>query len=323
MVGRWNPAQFLTGKQQRFTVPVVNVRGSGRQVGRWAVDGQFALTSSALRFIARGVVDLANRRFRGVRLGADLLKPSALFPNMSGKNVRLAATLDGPFDSAAYSYRLLSDFVQFDEQGFTGLHAEGAGRLTPWQMRVPIRLSASAITGIGDVGGAMLAKPQLEGWLTVTPKLVQAQDLKLSSAKWNGKVSLLIDLVTGRFDIQLSGAMQRYLIPGLGMVDVMTDLHVVPGPGGHGSNVVGTAKAWVRRLDNSFFASLTGGLPWLTTDLQRGSDGIGALLQSPALFAELKAVGRGRAVCGGHVSHHSHRATGAIRILEDGSRRGD
>src|SRR5207302_9862126 len=140
--------------------------------------------------------------------------------------------------------------------------------------RVPIRLGARSITGIGDVAGAMLANPQIEGWLTITPMLVRGEDLKLTSAKWNGKLSLLIDLVTGRFEVLLSGAMQRYLIPGLGIVDVITDLKVVPGEGGHGSHVVGSAKAWVRRLDNSFFESLAGGLPWLTTNLERGNDGV-------------------------------------------------
>src|SRR5205085_465449 len=213
-------------------------------------------------------------RYRGMRLGIDLLKPPALFPNMTGKSVRMVWTLDGPFATADYSYRLTSDFVQFDNSGFTGLHAEGRGRLTPWPMRVPIRLAAKAITGVGDVAGAMLANPQIVGWLSITPKLVQGQDLRLTSAKWNGKLSLLIDLVTGRFDVLLSGAMQRYLIPGIGLVDVVTDLHVAPGPNGHGSHVVGTAKAWVRRLDNRFFQSLTGGLPSLTTNLQRATDGI-------------------------------------------------
>ena len=76
----------------------------------------------------------------------------------------------------------------------------------------------------------MLANPRIEGWLTITPKLVRGDGLKLTSAKWNGKLSLLIDLVTGRFEVLLSGAMQRYLIPGLGIVDVITDLKVVPGP---------------------------------------------------------------------------------------------
>src|SRR5205085_1710619 len=172
------------------------------------------------------------------------------------------------------SYRLSSDFVRFDSSGFTGLHAEGRGRLTPWPMRVPIRRAAKAITGVGDVAGAMLANPQIVGWLSITPKLVQGQDLRLTSAKWNGKLSLLIDLVTGRFDVLLSGAMQRYLIPGIGLVDVVTDLHVAAGPNNKGSHVVGTAKAWVRRLDNSFFRELTGGLPSLTTDLERGNDDI-------------------------------------------------
>ena len=63
-----------------------------------------------------------------MRLGIDLLKPPALFPNMTGKNVRMVWTLDGPFATADYSYRLTSDFVQFDDTGFTGLHAEGRGR---------------------------------------------------------------------------------------------------------------------------------------------------------------------------------------------------
>src|SRR4029079_16882657 len=194
--------------------------------------------------------------------------------NMTGRNVRMVWTLDGPFSTADYSYRLTSEFVRFDDTGFTGLHAEGRGRFTPWPMRVPIRLSARAITGVGDVAGAMLANPRIEGWLTVTPKQVRGEGLKLTSAKWNGKISLLIDLVTGRFEVLLSGSMQRYLIPGLGIVDVMTDLNVVPHPSGKGSLVVGTAKAWVRRLDNSFFRELTGGLPYLTTHLQRGNDGI-------------------------------------------------
>jgi translocation and assembly module TamB len=271
--GQWGPAQFLKGKLQRLTSPVVNIRGDATLKDR-ILDGQLVAGSPELRAVARGALDLANNRFRAMRLGIDLMKPPALFTNMTGRNVRMVWTLDGPFETADYSYRLTSPHVQFDSTGFDDMRAEGRGRLSPWPMRVPIRLGARAITGIGDVAGAMLANPRLEGWLSVTPKLVRGDALKLTSAKWNGTISLLIDLVTGRFEVTLSGAMQRYLIPGLGIVDVITDLKVVPHPSGHGSYVAGTAKAWVRRLDNSFFRELTGGLPYLTTDLQRGNDGI-------------------------------------------------
>jgi translocation and assembly module TamB len=271
--GRLAPAPFLTGKLQRLTVPFVSIKGGGTLKGR-VLDGQLTASTLELRAVAKGALDFANNRYSGMRLGIDLLKPPALFPNMTGKNVRMVWTLDGPIETADYSYRLTSSYVQFDNNGFLGLHAEGRGRLGPWPMRVPIRLSAKSISGIGEVAGAMLANPSIEGWLTLTPKLVRGDNLKITSAKWSGKMSILIDLVTGRFQVLLSGAMQRYLIPGLGIVDVMTDLKVVPGPGGRGSHVIGSAKAWVRRLDNGFFRELTGGLPSLTTNLERGNDGI-------------------------------------------------
>jgi translocation and assembly module TamB len=318
--GQWAPARFLSGKLQRLTTPVVNVRGNGTLKNR-ILDGQLTVGSAAFRAGAKGEMDLANNRFRAVRLGIDLLKPTALFPNMTGRDVRMAWTLDGPFDTADYSYRLTSKFVKFDNTGFVGLRAEGRGRLGPWPMRVPIRLSAGAITGVGDVAGAMLANPKIEGWLSLSPKLVRGDGLKLTSAKWNGKLSLLIDLVTGRFQLQLSGAMQRYLVPGLGIVDVMTDLKIEPGPGGKGSHVVGTGKAWVRRLDNSFLASLTGGLPRIETNIERGSDDIVHFTNLQLYSPKLRLSGAGMRLRDGtfHVVASGRQAKyGPLKMVLDG-----
>jgi translocation and assembly module TamB len=319
--GRWAPAQFLTGKLHRLTLPLVTIRGRATLQNR-VLDGELTAASPELRAVAMGAIDLARNRYRAMRLGIDLAKPTALFANMTGRRVRMVWTLDGPFASADYSYRLTSDYVQFDNNAFLGLHAEGRGRLTPWPMRVPIRLSARAITGIGDVAGAMLANPTIEGWLTLTPKLVRGEDLKLTSAKWTGKMSVLIDLVTGQFQVLLSGAMQRYLIPGLGIVDVMTDLKVVPGPDGHGSHVVGTAKAWVRRLDNGFFSDLAGGLPSLTTNLERGNDGIVHFTNLQLYSPKLRLSGAGERLSNGtfHIVATGRQAKyGALRMVLDGN----
>ncbi len=167
----------------------------------------------------------------------------------------------------------------------------------------------------------MLAYPKIEGWLTITPRLVRGEDLKLTSAKWNGKLSLLIDLVTGRFEVLLSGAMKRYLIPGLGIVDVITDLKVVPGPNNKGSHVVGTAKAWVRRLDNSFFRDLTGGLPSLTTNLERGNDNIVHLANLQLYSPKLRLSGAGLRFRDGtfHIVASGRQAKyGPVRLILDG-----
>jgi translocation and assembly module TamB len=318
--GKWDADQFLTGKLKRLTTPIVTISGDATLKDR-ILDGQLIAGSPELRAAAKGAVDLASRSYRGMRLGVDLLKPPALFPNMTGKGIRMVWTLEGPFATANYSYRLTSPHVQFDNTGFDQLRAEGRGRLSPWPMRVPIRLQARAITGIGDVAGAMLASPKIEGWLTITPKLVRGEGLQLTSAKWNGKLSLLIDLVTGRFEITLSGRMQRYLIPGLGIVDVITDLKVVPGPNNKGSHVVGTAKAWVRRLDNSLFRDLTGGLPSLTTNLERGNDNIVHFSNLHLYSPKLRLSGAGQRFRDGtfHIVTSGRQAKyGPVKLTLDG-----
>jgi translocation and assembly module TamB len=78
--GQWAPAQFLTGKLHRLTVPLVTIRGEATLEDR-ILDGQLSAASPELRAVAKGAVDLANNRYRGMRLGIDLVKPPALFPN--------------------------------------------------------------------------------------------------------------------------------------------------------------------------------------------------------------------------------------------------
>ena len=320
LAGEIAAAQFITGKLMRLTAPKIQVRGDGR-FERRVLDGELSLRSPSVRAVGRGAFDLAGSRYRNVQVGLDLLRPTALFPNMAGRNIRMVWTLNGPAERADYSYRLSAPQMSFDTTGFVDVRAEGRGRLSPWPMRVPMRLSARAITGVGDVAGAILANARLEGMLTLTPGFVRGQDLRLTSDRLRGKVALLIDLATGRFEVLLSGGMTRYLIPGLGIVDVQSDLRVVPGPGGKGSRVVGTGKAWVRRLDNSFFLSLTGGLPRIETSLERGPDGVLHFTNLRLFSPQLQLTGAGRRNRDGtfHIEASGRQSKyGALRMVLDG-----
>ena len=167
--GNLAPSPFLKGKLQRLTAPVVRVSGNATFLKR-VLDGQLALASPSLRAVARGKVDLAASRYDELRLGIDLLRPPALFPNMTGRNVRMVWTLDGPMERADYAYRLTSPQVAFDKTGFLDVRAEGRGKLSPWPMRVPLFLKARAITGVGDIAGGILANISLEGMLAITPQ---------------------------------------------------------------------------------------------------------------------------------------------------------
>ena len=284
--GRIRPASITHGKLQRLTSPVIQVAGGAHYKDR-RVDGTLKLASVALTLVAKGTIDLAHGAFDPLRVDLALLKPPALFPNMTGREIRLHSEFRGAFGTAAYRYAAASPHFAFDNTGFEDAKAEGAGHLGGHELTVPIRFIARRVTGVGDVAGGILANLSVQGTLHVTTKLLTGEGLALRSDKLNGKLALLVDLDTGRYAVDLSGGLQRYLIPGLGIVDVLTELKAVPGAGDHGTVVQGRGRAWVRRFDNVFLRSLAGGLPSLDTQLTRTPDGIihfaGLKLTAPSI----------------------------------------
>ena len=284
--GMLSPATILSGKLQRLTAPRVLVTGAARLADR-KLDSTLSLRSSALALDAGGIVDLGTSAFRALRINAHLLQPAALFPNMTGNAIKLRATLDGPFDTATFDYALTADHLAFDQTGFDEVRAQGRGRWSKSPVSVPIRLQARRVTGVGDVAGGILANLRIDGVLKVTSKLLTGTALALDSDKLKGKLDLRVDLVTGDYDVGLNGGLARYLIPGLGLVDVQSELKVLPGPGGRGTRVAGRGRAWVRRFDNAFLRSLAGGLPDIDTGLVRDPDGtlhfVGLTLKGPTI----------------------------------------
>ena len=264
---------FLHGKLQRLTEQRVLVNGTGT-FAEQVLNGRLSLRSGAMRVETRGALDLRRSRYDGVQIAAELLRPEALFRNMTGRQVRLTALLDGGFGRADFVYRLTTPRMAFDQTGFEEVRATGRGRLSRAPVRVPVLATARRVTGVGDVAGGILANLRIEGTLLVTPQRLTGDRLALSSDKLRGIASLAVDLRTGVYAVAINAGMQRYLIPGFGVIDVLSELHAVPGPGGHGTMVTGQSRAWVRRFDNRFLAWVAGGLPRLETSLTRGPDGI-------------------------------------------------
>ncbi|RZM15912.1 MAG: translocation/assembly module TamB, partial [Sphingomonas sp.] len=267
------PSSLLGGKLQRLTAPRVLVNGAAT-FERRRLDGRLSLRTPALAVDTTGGIDLGTNAYRNVRIKARLLRPQALFGNMTGNAVELRAILDGAFATAAFDYRIDASRFAFDKTGFENAHAAGKGRLSAAPVTVPIRFTAARVTGVGDVAGGILRNLSVEGKLSVTAQTLIGNDLVLRSDKLSGRINLQLDLKTGQFEVGVNGALGRYLIPGLGIVDVKSVLRVVPGPGGKGTRIVGQGSAQMLRLDNAFFRSLAGGLPRITTNLERTPDGI-------------------------------------------------
>ena len=271
LAGTLAPAALLHGKLQRLTAPSVKVAADTTFADR-RLAGSLQVRSPSIALQATGALDLATNAYRDLRVTGRLLQPSALFPNMTARDLQLHAAFDGPFATARFRYRLDADRFAFDSTGFEGAHATGEGRLSRAPVALPVRFVAARVTGGGDVAGGILRNLSVAGVLRVTARDVVGEALQLRSDKLSGSLRLTLDLGSGQFQIDLNGGLNRYLIPGLGLVDVRTTLNVVPGPGGHGTRVLGHGTAQMLTLDNAFFRSLAGGLPHIETVLERTPD---------------------------------------------------
>jgi len=292
LTGWAEPASFTQGKVQRLTAPRVRIAANGTLADR-RLDSRISLRSAALRLETRGVVDLAQGRFEGFEIAAELLQPKAMFPNMSGRQIRATAILNGAFGTADFIYRITSPHIAFDTTGLDDVRASGRGRLSPTPVTVPIEVTARRVTGAGEVAGGILANLRVAGRLMVSADRVTGDGLAFTSDKLRGTIGLVLDLRTGLYAVAINGGLQRYLVPGLGIVDVLADLRVTPGPGGRGAALSGHARVWVRRLDNGFLRSIAGGLPRLDADIARGPDGIIRFANLHLVAPKLTLAGHG------------------------------
>ena len=265
---------IVGGKAARMFAPRVTVHGAGTLANR-VLDGTLALRSRALALDTTGALDLATSGYRNVRARVRVLDPASVIDRATGRNIELRAVLDGTFDSARFDYRLTADRLQFGgKEGFEVVRASGGGRLSPLPIAVPVKLEVARVTGVDAMIGGILRNLSAQGVLRASASQITGDNIPFRSDKLRGAINLIVDLKAGRFNVGLTGALQKFLIPGLGLVDVGAKLQVVPAPGGHGALITGTASAQLARLDNQFFASLAGGLPRVTTALRQSTDGI-------------------------------------------------
>lgn len=286
LAGKLVPAGQFGGLVQRLASPSVRVDGTATFASR-RLDGTLSLRSPALAARATGVIDLGANAWRNVRIVTRLLRPAAVIPAMSGSGMEARMVLDGSFATARFDYRLRADRLAVDRTGMRAVRLAGHGRLGQRHLVMPTRFAAAEVTGVGAVAGGILRNLSLDGPLTLKGNLLTGDALRLRSDKLAARLMLAIDFATGRYEVGLNGTLNRLYIKGLGVVDLRSDLRVVPGVGGRGTRIVGRGAVQVVRLDNGFLRGLAGGLPRIATNLERSPDGVlhfsNMVLTSPLL----------------------------------------
>jgi translocation and assembly module TamB len=272
--GRGDPAKLLTGFAARLTQPALAFNLSGRMTNR-VIDGRLQASSDAFNVQAAGQVDLGQRRFHGLKIGARLLRPDLLAGKVRGKAIDLALTLSGPFAKPLIAYDLRAPSIGFDQLSIEDLHAQGKAQVDARRtLQLPLHATAARLDGLDQVAGGSVNHLRLDGDLRVSAQQIASDNLRLRSDRLDATVILALSPATGRYDAALKGRLNRYAIKGVGVVDLTTDAKLIPTGQGQGLfRVAGQVRAQSSRIDNATVRDILGGPAVATAKFSRTPDG--------------------------------------------------
>ncbi|MET0372398.1 MAG: translocation/assembly module TamB domain-containing protein [Sphingobium sp.] len=303
----------------RLAAPRVSVRASGTLKDR-VIDGKLAVRSAAIDLTADGAIDLGSNALDNLLVELKLARPGALLRTMGGRDIALKARLDGSLDRIAYEYLLTARQLSFDKTVISDVRADGKGRAGTGPALIPLHLRARRLDGQGDLVEGIVRNFALDGVLQLKDQTITSSPMPVRSDKLRGKLVMLLDLRTGRYDVGLDGRIDGLAIRGLGIVDIVSRVRAVPGAN-RSFGLSGEASARMRRLDNGFLRGLGGGLPILRTSLALRPDGQLGLnrLRLEAPLLTLAADGYRRRDGSFHFEGSGrHGVYGPLRLTLDG-----
>jgi translocation and assembly module TamB len=299
-------ARLFEGPTAALLGPITSVDLSSTWEDRRA-DLVGRIASDAFTLSANGRADLSSNRFEGLKLGFALLKPGAIAPNLSGRDLRAQLTLDGAFRQPRIAYNLSASVLAFNDMAVDGLHARGNARVDPDHAKVPVTASARRITGIDTLAGGQIANVRLDGNIAIDWPRILSDDLRIRSDRIDAKAIILADVAKGLYTGALEGRVNDYRIDSVGIfnLDTRADLKTLAGGG---FSLVGRIRAQSTRLFNEGVRNFLGGNLTASTDFAYGPDGIIRLSRLRLTAPQLRVTdGRG-----------SYSPTGAINLRASG-----
>ena len=291
---------LLSGLPAVLAGPVTQIELAAKLSGRSA-DVTGTASSEALRLGYTGKVDFATNRFGNLLLDWSLLRPGALAPNLAARALHGRLTLDGAFAAPDARYELSAAQLAFGSVAVAGLRASGAARINPDHVLIPVKASATRITGLDQAVGGALAKVRLDGDLAIAGTRILSDNMRIRSDRIDATAVLLADLSRGFYAGAFNGRIANYRIASVGTfaVDTRVDLKQA----GSGYALTGTVRARSQRLDNPGVRDFLGGTATGSSNVAYGSDGIIRFSNLHAVAPLLRITdGRGTYAPGGKLA---------------------
>jgi translocation and assembly module TamB len=269
--GTLRPALMLQGPAQRLAEPDARVNLVARLIERRA-DIRFRMRSRVVALAAEGQLDLGANTYQNLRIAGRLLEPGAIAPDLTGRDVNLAVILNGAFSTPGVLYELRAASLTFGGTSIEGLRAVGNARVRAGDIVVPVSARAARILGFDAVAGGTIANVRLDGELGIAGTRLVSDNMILRSDRIDARLALAFDLSAGRYLAAVQGRVDNYLVNGVGLFAVTTNLDMTSGANGFGLR--GRVAARSRRLTNETIQGLLGGVGTVTANIDMAPSGI-------------------------------------------------
>ena len=204
LLGQAYPGRMLTGTLAGLAGDAVSVDAAAR-IGNRRIDGRYAVSSRALRFDARGLVDLGRNRAENLAMQARLRTPLTL-GGVRLDNSDLTATADGAFTDLTLAHTLRVGRLVSGAAVLTGLVQRGvarrgleAGGGTVWTL--PIDASIARVTTGAALLDPRLVRGRVNGALRLTGARLSSDRLRIAFPDTAADVTLAGDLARGTYRI--------------------------------------------------------------------------------------------------------------------------
>ena len=255
--GPVRPGLVFAGTVDRLTTPALNVDlFAGLNERRVNLRG--SLRSPSLAATAQGLIDLGKSRFSGLKIDAALLTPGAIMEKVRGRDVRASIILDGPMATPFIDYDISAAMIAFDRTGIEGLKAGGRAVIDADRIRIPVNATARRVTGLNAAAGGLLNNLRVAGDFAYASGKLISDNLKIDSDRVDATAIILADLDNAIYRGALKGRVNDYRIDGVGIVNLTTDIDLVPGPRG-GWGLSGKFGVRTARWENAPVRDFLGG----------------------------------------------------------------
>ena len=255
--GPLRPGLVFAGTVDRLTAPALAMDlFAGLNERRVNIKG--TLRSSALSATAQGLVDLGKSQFSALRIDAALLTPGAIMEKVRGRDVRASIILDGPMATPFIDYDITARSIAFDATGIENLKASGRAVIDADRIRIPVSATASRVTGLNAAAGGLLTNLRVKGDFAYAAGKLISDNLKIDSDRVDATAIVLADLDNAIYRGALKGRVNDYRIDGVGIVNLNTDVELVPGPRG-GFGLAGKFGVRTARWENASVRDFLGG----------------------------------------------------------------